>query len=93
LWERYSQRADQHIESLPPEHTRTLRYETFLTEPLPMLEDLCGFIGLNASASDLQAAAATIDTSRGSAYQRDPDLVQFFKTVKNSPQMVKYGYT
>ena len=92
LWEKYSQRADQHIASLPPARTRTICYETFLQDPLPVLEDLCAFIPLNVSSGDLQAAASTIDPSRGFAYRRNPELVRFYESVKQSPQMMNYGY-
>ena len=92
LWENYVLRAEQHIASLPPERTRTICYETFLKNPLPILEDLSAFISLRTSPDELKAAATAIDLSRGYAYQRDPELVQFYETVKHSPQMMKYGY-
>ena len=92
LWEHYTRRADQHIASLPPERTLTICYEDFLQNPLPILEDLQAFIALGASSSDLQAAAATVDPSRRHAYLRDSELVEFYNSVRDSPQMVKYDY-
>ena len=93
LWEQYTRTADQHIASLPPEQTRTICYETFLQDPLPALRDLCHFAGLTPGEDQLAAACATINPARSNAYQQDETLRAFYDQVKNSAQMIRYGYS
>lgn len=90
LWELYTAQADAHIAALPA--ARAICYEAFLSNPLPMLEDLCAFAGVTLSSERIRQAAAKIKPERSAAFRQDTELMRFYESVKDSPQMVKYGY-
>ncbi|MBZ0303661.1 MAG: sulfotransferase [Anaerolineae bacterium] len=92
LWEMYTRRADEHIAGIPAVRTRTICYEEFLQNPLPLLEDLCEFVGLRTQPDALNEAVASIIPARRNAYQHDEKLRSFYEMVRYSPQMIKYGY-
>ena len=92
LWETYSRRADLHIAALPPERTRVVQYEGFLADPLPVIQDLCDFVGVPARSDGIQQAIATIKPDRARAYEQDAQLREFYERIRHSPQMIKYGY-
>ena len=74
LWEIYTRQANKYIAILPPEQTRVVQYEDFLTEPLGIMEDLCDFVGIPAQSDALNQAVATINPNRASAYEQDEEL-------------------
>ena len=92
LWERYTTKADAQIASLPPERTFVLRYEDFLQSPQPFLRELCDFTGVAANAAQIERASSKVKPERGSAYERDETLRTFYESVKDTPQMARYGY-
>jgi hypothetical protein len=92
LWELYTRRADEHIAALPVERVRQVQYEAFLADPLPVIQDLCDFVGVTVSPDVIQRAIATIKPGRARAYEQDAELRAFYEQVRHSPQMVAYGY-
>lgn len=92
LWETYTRRADKHIAGWHPDRTRVIQYEYFLANPAATLQDICDFVGIAANSAQIQNASVGINASRARAYENDAELRHFYDTVKDSPQMVRYGY-
>jgi hypothetical protein len=92
LWETYTRRADEHIAILPAERTKVIQYESFQTEPLAVMQELCDFVGVPARQAVIQQALASINPARASAYEHDDELRQFYEQVRHSAQMRAYGY-
>lgn len=92
LWENYTTMADQQIAGLPSAQTHVICYESFLQNPLPVLEDLCAFADVSADRAQIEAAASKVNPARANAYRDKPDLRAFYGQVKTTAQMIKYGY-
>lgn len=92
LWEAYTQRADDCIASLPVDKAIAFRYEDFLEDPAQFIGELCQFSGLDPNPERVGAVQSKIDPARSKVYERDPELFEFYESVKNSPQMIRYSY-
>ena len=58
-----------------------------------MLREVCRFAGLTPGEDQLAAACNKINPARGNAYEQDETLRAFYDQVKNSTQMLRYGYS
>jgi hypothetical protein len=92
LWEAYTQRADEHLVALPESRAMAIRYEDFLADPVPFVDALCQFCGIEPSVELVKTVSLKVDASRSGVYQRSPELFEFFGSVRNSPQMTRYSY-
>jgi hypothetical protein len=92
LWEAYTKRADKYIATLPETRAISIGYENFLADPTLFLGNLCQFCGLDHAPVCITEVASNVDPTRARAYERDPELMEFYKCVRNSSQMRRYGY-
>lgn len=92
LWQKYTDRVEEHLATLAPARRLTVRYESFLKEPETHLTTLCDFCELEVAPEAITELATQVDTSRRKAFERHPDLRDFYESVKHAPQMVRYGY-
>jgi hypothetical protein len=92
LWETYTRRADSQVAALPAEQTKTISYEGFLTNTAQVTQEICDFAEINVSRARIQAATNGVITTRAFAYQNHTELMEFYHSVKQSPQMVRYSY-
>jgi hypothetical protein len=92
LWETYTSTAEAALAGLRPERALAIQYEQFLASPAEELRRLDGFLGSGSSSATLDAIASQFKSDRGEAYKSDPALVDFRESVKDRPQMQRYGY-
>lgn len=92
LWEKYMEKADLQLEMLPKDRTLSIRYEDFLEEPGPKIEILCEFCNIDLQMGEKDMVVSTVDSSRRKAYEQDKELLEFYESVKQSPQMLRYSY-
>jgi hypothetical protein len=89
LWDVYVERAMNHVGHLDiPSHT--VRYETFLAEPVSILERLAEFCSIDAVQSDLEACGKLVDPSRAFAYRNVSPINIPDKVI---PLIDKHGYS
>ena len=70
-----------------------LSYEKFIADPHQHLADLVRFCGLVRTDDQIAAAiTAGVNTTRVHAFMNKPDLVQFYRSVRTTPWMVRHGY-
>jgi len=92
LWEEYVAQAESVLATIANERM-SFRYEDFLTDPTTHLKDLAKFCGLDRDAAlKADAAAARVDRTRACAFLSQPELMSFYRQVKNSPWMKRHGY-
>lgn len=89
LWEDYVEFAERTISEMKNERI-IIKYEDILKEPVKYLKELADFCGL--SQDRVEELAGTIKPGRGSAYLNDPELKEFYDTVKDTKWMKEYGY-
>ncbi len=89
LWEQYVEKARQESARL---HERALevRYEDLLLQPERVVPSLAAFCGLPAPALR-ETPPAGLEPSRALAFRRDPELVAFAESVRET--LARYGYT
>ena len=92
LWEQYTATAESALESLLPGRALAIQYEEFLASPADGLRQLDAFLASGCSTATLESIASQFRPDRGEAYKSDPDLVRFRESVKDRPQMQRYGY-
>lgn len=92
LWEKYTRKADEHIQSLPKHRTFCLGYEDLVENSDSRIQDICDFCELIPTPQSMTNAKKMIDPSRVSAFARNPNLVQFYESVRESSQMQRYSY-
>jgi hypothetical protein len=91
LWESHTETT---IKNLAAAENRsfTVKYEDFLNDPLTWLTRIVEFCDLNASSNQLTTLADQVRKERGYAYKSDPELTEFFTSVKDSPLIKMLGY-
>jgi hypothetical protein len=91
LWEEYVLQSRQTLETIGLEQHQ-VRYEDFLKEPKDRLAEMAEFCGLNTSEEALSRVVSGFRVERASAFEQDPELVDFYDSVKNRPSMRMLGY-
>jgi hypothetical protein len=89
LWEAYLIEARRQVANLKDQACE-VSYESFLADPLPVLEKLCRFAGLPGSGPALRDAAGDIRPERAYAYRRSPELQAFAEQV--GTRLVAHGF-
>jgi hypothetical protein len=93
LWEEYVAQAEGVLAEIE-QSKFVLRYEDFLSDPARYLSDLYRFCELGkATATHLDAVASQIQRDRAYAFSNDAELTEFFASVKQTPWMVRLGYS
>jgi len=87
LWAVYASRAERALEALPDDRKLTLRYEDLTANPVPVLERLFSFAGLQPSRP-LDEIASSVNPERTAAREADPD----FASIGDHPLLAAYGY-
>lgn len=92
LWNLYTTRAQAVLQDLPNAQT-TIIYEEFLQDPTSHLHSLIEFCQLpGVTPQAIDQAASKVNTSRSTAFLKDPELRAFYQTVRNVPAMKQYHY-
>jgi hypothetical protein len=81
-------RAKQHVSHLG-KRAHSLRYESFLANPLPRLKHLADFCDLDASDREIRRCVEKIDASRSFAYRGD---LEFTISSKAERLLEKHDY-
>lgn len=89
LWEAYTARARSHVQRLGAQALE-LRYEDLLADPLPHLERVLKFCGIEVGTSRLARAAGRFMPDRAYAFRRNKTLHEFAE--KNAPRLAALGY-
>jgi Sulfotransferase family len=89
LWEEYCAAARDHVAALNGQALE-LKYETLLSSPERVLENVLRFCDIDVDPTKMQQAMATVKTDRAYAYRSTPELQAFAETV--APQLKHYGY-
>lgn len=92
LWETYMEKAFAIEQDHPPENVLHLRYEDFLLDPIPFLENMADFCGLQPSESELKRVAAKADVNRAYAFRNSDELRDYYRKVQSSTWMKRLGY-
>lgn len=69
-----------------------VKYEDIITNPEKMLLKINSFIGSEVNLEKIKNHYKRINRSRKFAFIENPELVQFYKIVKNHRFMKKFGY-
>jgi len=93
LWEAYMVQSQAHLSRLSQQRAIELKYEDFITEPLPALTELVHFCGLSTDASAIVSVAGMVKAERVYAYQSDPELQAFANQVGERLNMRGYRLT
>jgi len=92
LWQEYVARAEQVLKGLPNPQM-TVVYERFLKSPQSHLRKLVDFCQLpEVSDAAINQSCEAVNASRGRAFLNDPELNEFYQSVRGNPWMVRYGY-
>lgn len=89
LWESYIRRAAMHVESVG-ENGFTIKYESFLEDPRPILEELVEFCGLSPAAGKLKSVTSKLRSDRAMAFRKNPRLVALAEEKKD--MLAEFGY-
>ena len=89
LWEAYTARAQEHVQRLD-QRALELRYESLLEDPLPNLERVLEFCGLDAPEKSLREEAAKFRSDRAYAHRGDSALNEYARLV--SARLERFGY-
>jgi hypothetical protein len=92
LWEAYVEQAQAHVDSLPEDRAMSIRYEDLVTDPKPFIAKLHEFAGIESSREMTDALASQFKPARARAYTENPELVEFYESVVDSPQMRRLSY-
>ena len=93
LWEEYVEQAE-HVLAETKQDTFSIRYEELLSDPmqyLPGLRDFCELTG--RTNTSLERLAEKVRNERAFAFVRDPELLQFYSSKKNTAWMTRLGYS
>ena len=89
LWEAYTARAQSHVFGLG-ERALELRYEDLLADPLPYLDRVLEFCGIEAPGIQVRKEAEKFRPGRAFAYRDDLVLREFAERV--SGRLERFGY-
>ena len=89
LWEEYLSEARRHVERLQ-DRALELRYEDFLSEPLPILKELALFCGLSTNAELLAKAVELVKSDRAYAFCKKAELRLFASRVSERLSALNY---
>lgn len=91
LWEEYVLQSQQTLEAIGLQQHQ-VRFEDFLKEPKERLAEMAEFCGLSFSLEALSRAVSSFRIDRAGAFEQDPELAEFYDTVKNRHSMRMLGY-
>jgi len=89
MWEQYVEKARLESADLG-ERALEVRFEDLLAQPDPIIQTIAQFCGVTVP-EEQGAVLELIESSRALAFRRDPELVAFAETVRDS--LESYGYT
>ncbi|MGL4610758.1 MAG: sulfotransferase [Trueperaceae bacterium] len=90
LWELHLERAQAHVQALG-DRAIEIKYEDFLTNPFEYMRALATFSGLEASDETIRDITSQVRNSRGQAYKKNPELLDFKRSVNE--RLERYGYS
>lgn len=91
LWEEYVEAAERVFEEFEGEKL-AINYEEMLQTPREHLAQAATFCGIEASDERVRTVTEQVDGSRRFAFQKDPELLEFYSKVENSTWMRRLGY-
>ena len=94
LWEQYVEEAERQLAAVLNERI-VICYEKFLADPLDPssgLAALARFCGVNASDTAVKKAVGSINAGRAAAFLKQPELLAFYREIRSSRWMARYGY-
>ena len=90
LWKAYMTRGFGHVRELGSQALE-LRYEDLLLDPVPNLERILKFCGLQVEEKKLQDWSENLRSDRAYAYRNDPQLQAL--ALQNRDLLAEYGYS
>lgn len=91
LWEEYVLKALSLQKEYP--NYLLLKYEDFLEQPKPYLQQLTTFAGLNPTDAQLENEIKTIRSHRSYAFLNNPEYVKIYNKLKTNSIMQQLGYS
>jgi len=89
LWEAYTSRGCGLVQELGSQALE-IRYEDLLRDPLPFLDRICKFIGIEPSQDQLRRASESFDPSKAFSYTQSTELSDF--AGRFASHLEKLGY-
>ena len=90
LWEFYTERALKAGNLF--DEVMHIRYEDFLLDPEPVLNDLTNFLEIDPNQKLINEVIAKVKPERRYAFQNDSNLKDFFETIKDRPLIHQLKY-
>ncbi len=92
-WAYGSRKAEQDIAQLGPGRVLKLRYEDFVDDPLPYVEQICAHCGVEMTAEIVKAANEMVKADRKLKWQRfqPDDLARILPEIEG--EMARHGYS
>lgn len=90
LWQLYSETADQYAQALG-ERALVLRYEEFLSDPVPQVEKALDFIGIEAPPEAVSRSVDRLVASRAYSYQGSDNLRDL--AARYRTELSAFGYS
>lgn len=91
LWREYVEYAERFLEPVRAQ-TFELRYEDFLADAELMLGRLTDFCGLRPERSRIGEVCKAVRVGRRFGFAQDTELYEFWSSVRELPEMARYGY-
>jgi len=93
LWEEYNTIFLAYKDCIPPQDLFYIRYEDLLQAPATKINELAAFVQLPVDDTKLQSVVAHCDVQKAYGFLNKPELLEFYKKVKDSELMTKFKYS
>lgn len=90
LWKSYTQTADHYADQMG-DRALVLRYEAFLENPLPQVDQVLDFIGMDVERARIERAVERVVASRAYSYRGSESLREFAE--RHHADLSAFGYS
>lgn len=92
LWEAYLQYGQAGLKGLDDDQLLELRYEDLLIDPVPHMQRIAAFCGLDVAAGQIETSVAGIRADRAYSFRRQQSLLEFWQEIRQTPWMRRFDY-
>lgn len=91
LWKNYVLLNEESVKKYPNDIIK-IKYEDLLENPNQYLKEILNFIDMQATDAMVKEVSSMIDSTRKFGFVKEPDLWDFYQTIKDESTLVKMGY-